>query len=683
MNKQFKFIFVAIIAVALVTSCNVAKKDENAVPAIDAKNMDTTVNPGEDFFRYANGGWMKNNPIPEEKSRYGAFDELAENNLKQIRGLVEEAAKNTSAAKGSNTQKVSDFYSSGMDTVAIEKAGVTPLKDEFEMISKITNTTDLQKHFVHLQLIGVGSIFQLFAEQDAKNSTAFIAQLWQSGLGLPERDYYLNQDDRSKEIRAEYQKHLAKMFVLAGNNEQVAASNAQVVFDIEMQLAKAANSRLENRDPQKTYNKKTIDEINKLTPNINWTEFVTNLGFSNIKEINVCQPNFLVAINGMIKSVPVDQWKIFLRWKILNHYADDLNKAIDDQNFAFYGKFLSGQPQERPRWKRILDATSGSLGEVIGQLYVEKYFPADYKKRMLDLVGNLRVSLKSRIEKLAWMSDETKKEALAKLEKINVKVGYPDKWRDYSGLEIVKESYITNLMNSSKFEFAYNFNKIGKPVDRQEWGMTPQTVNAYYSPNMNEIVFPAAILQPPFFNMNADDAVNYGGIGVVIGHEMTHGFDDEGRQFDKEGNMRDWWTAKDADEFTKRVGLIVDQYNGFVVKDTMHVNGKMTLGENIADFGGLTVAYNAFLMTEQGKDLSKKIDGFTADQRFFMGYAQIWRTNIREKALLRQLQEDVHSPAQFRVNGALFLMPEFYKAFGQIKPTNKLFRSEDKRPVIW
>jgi len=683
MNKQFTLIIVAVFAVALMITCKTTKKVETKAPAIDAKNMDLTVNPGDDFFKFANGGWMKNNPIPEEKSRFGAFDEIADNNQKQIKGLVDDAVKNTNAPKGSNIQKISDFYNSGMDTIAIEKAGISPLKDELDLINKVSNISEFQKELAHLQTIGIGIFFRLSGGQDAKNSTQVIAEISQGGLGLPERGYYMNQDNRSKEIRTEYQKYISKIFSLAGDNEQVATANAKTVFDIEMQFATISNSRVENRDPLKLYNKKSIEELNQFMPNFNWIDYVNYLGYPNIKEINVAQLKFFAGANNMINSIPIDSWKIFMKWKILTHFAGSLTKDFVDADFAFFGKFMNGQPQNRPRWKRILDATSGTLGEVIGQLYVEKYFPAENKKRMLELVGNLRTSLKQRIEKLTWMGPETKKEALAKLDKINVKVGYPDKWRDYSSLEITKESFVANLIRSAKFRTAYNLNKIGKPVDRVEWGMTPQTVNAYYSPNMNEIVFPAGILQPPFFNMSADDAVNYGGIGVVIGHEMSHGFDDQGRQFDKDGNMRVWWTSNDSAEFVKRVKLIENQYNGFVVKDTAHVNGKLTLGENIADFGGLTISYNAFLMTEQGKDLSKKIDGFTAKQRFFMGYAQVWRANIREKALLRQLQEDVHSPAQYRVNGALFDIPEFYEAFPQIKPTDKLFRTQDKLPVIW
>ncbi len=669
-------------AFTLNQSCKPVDKTA-ATPGLDPKNMDTTVNSGEDFFKYANGGWMKNHPVPADKSSYGAFDELDEANRLQIKELVLEAAKRTEAANGSNVQKIRDFYSTGMDTIAIEKMGIGPLTSYIQEIDKLKSLSDLPALTARFSLNGASPFFYLFSGQDAKNSNRIIAQIWQGGLGLPERDYYLNDDERSKEIRNEYQKHIQRMLILAGETGEVATAHSQTVINIETRLAKASNSMVENRNPQATYNLINVSDLQSKTPSFSWNSYLTTLGFPGITEINVCQMKFITELDKILKSEKVENWKVFLRWKIIHEFADYLPLSFEQESFAFYGKFLSGQDEMKPRWKRVLDNTSSALGEVLGQLYVEKYFPAEAKERMLKLVTNLKSSLKGRIANLPWMGAETRNEALAKLEKINVKIGYPDKWRDYSSLNVGTESYLANMVNSNRFETKYTLNKIGKPVDRNEWGMTPQTVNAYYDPNMNEIVFPAAILQPPFFNMNADDAVNYGAIGVVIGHEISHGFDDQGRQFDKDGNMRDWWTATDAEEFGKRTQLLINHFNEFIVKDTFHVNGELTLGENIADFAGLTISYDAFQMTEQAKNQNEKLDGFSPNQRFFLGYAQVWRRNVKEKALLRQLQEDVHSPAEYRVNGGLFNIPAFYQAFPEISSTSKLFRTEELRPVLW
>jgi putative endopeptidase len=682
MRNLLTFMALCFFAFTLNQSCKPVDKTA-ATPGLDPKNMDTTVNSGEDFFKYANGGWMKNHPVPADKSSYGAFDELDEANRLQIKELVLEAAKRTEAANGSNVQKIRDFYSTGMDTIAIEKMGIGPLTSYIQEIDKLKSLSDLPALTARFSLNGASPFFYLFSGQDAKNSNRIIAQIWQGGLGLPERDYYLNDDERSKEIRNEYQKHIQRMLILAGETGEVATAHSQTVINIETRLAKASNSMVENRNPQATYNLINVSDLQSKTPSFSWNSYLTTLGFPGITEINVCQMKFITELDKILKSEKVENWKVFLRWKIIHEFADYLPLSFEQESFAFYGKFLSGQDEMKPRWKRVLDNTSSALGEVLGQLYVEKYFPAEAKERMLKLVTNLKSSLKGRIANLPWMGAETRNEALAKLEKINVKIGYPDKWRDYSSLNVGTESYLANMVNSNRFETKYTLNKIGKPVDRNEWGMTPQTVNAYYDPNMNEIVFPAAILQPPFFNMNADDAVNYGAIGVVIGHEISHGFDDQGRQFDKDGNMRDWWTATDAEEFGKRTQLLINHFNEFIVKDTFHVNGELTLGENIADFAGLTISYDAFQMTEQAKNQNEKLDGFSPNQRFFLGYAQVWRRNVKEKALLRQLQEDVHSPAEYRVNGGLFNIPAFYQAFPEISSTSKLFRTEELRPVLW
>jgi putative endopeptidase len=500
---------------------------------------------------------------------------------------------------------------------------------------------------------------------------------------LPERDYYFNNDESTKKIREKYLIHLTKMFELLKDEHSVAEKNAETIMKMETQLAKASFTNVENQDPQKTYNKTTIDELNKLAPDFNWNSYFTQVGYPGLSVVNIYQPGFIKEVNNMMKTVPVEDWKTFLRWQLINNTAAYLSKDFADQNFDFYYRTLSGQEKMEPRWKLVLDVTSSSLGEAIGQLYVKKYFPPVAKQKMTDLVTNLKKSLQQRIENLTWMGTQTKQEALAKLTKMGVKVGYPDKWRDYSGLPVSSQSYVMNVLNSRAFEFKYSMDKIGKPVDPTEWGMTPQTVNAYYNPNRNEIVFPAGILQPPFFNMDADDAVNYGAIGMVIGHEMTHGFDNMGRQFDKDGNLRDWWTNEDSKAFETHTSMLIDQYNHYEVLDSTFVNGKLTLGENIADLGGCTVAYNAYKLSLEGKETPKPIDGFTNSQRFFLSYAQIWRDNIRNEALRIQIKTNEHSPAKIRINGVVFNMPEFYAAFPDVKPGDKLFREVGQRPVIW
>ncbi|HNW69752.1 MAG TPA: M13 family metallopeptidase [Bacteroidales bacterium] len=674
-------VLTCVIAVGMMAGCKM-KNMKNVEPAINIANMDTTVKPGDDFFRYANGNWMKNNPIPDEYSIYGSFEALKEDNNKQLRTIMEDAAADKNAKEGTIKQKIADFYTSGMDSAAIEKAGIKAIQSELDKIDAVKNTADLINLVAYFHTSGVSQLFYFFSGQDDKDSEKVIAQLYQGGLGLPDRDYYLSKDPRSQEIRTEYVKHVGKTFELAGNTKEQADKDAAIVMNIETQLATASSTRLELRDPVKNYNKTDLAGLKKMAPQFDWEKYFAAIGLKATNEINVGQPKFFTDMAKMVSSVPVDQWKVYLKWHLIHEASPFLSSAFEKEQFAFYSVVLSGVKEMKPRWKRVLNMTSASLGEAVGQLYVEKYFPAEAKKRMITLVNNLKDALKGRIEKLTWMSDATKKEALAKLEKMNIKVGYPDTWRDYSTLKITKDSYFQNIMAASRFEYNRDLNKIGKPVDRTEWGMTPQTVNAYYSPNMNEIVFPAAILQPPFFFMNGDDAVNYGAIGVVIGHEMTHGFDDQGRQYDKDGNLRDWWTKEDAVNFEKQTQVLVDQFNGYKMLDSLHVDGKLTLGENIADMGGITVAYAALQKAMEGKDQKTKIDGFTPDQRFFLAYAQVWRGNTRDKELMRRLKEDVHSPKEARVNGQVYNIPAFYAAFN-IKPTDKNYKPENLRPVIW
>ena len=676
-----------LLALTFLAACssNQKKGTESArpYPAFELANMDTTVHPGDDFFAYVNGTWLKKHPIPADKNAYSAFDELSDKNRENIKGIVEEAAAKKDAEPGSVAQKIGLLYTTGMDTDAIEKQGIQPLKSFFDKIDNMKDSKDLLAVAAYMQTYFFSPFFELFSEQDPKNSTNVIAGVYQGGIGLPDRDYYFNNDESSKKIRAAYIEHLAKMFELMKDSPDVAKKNAETVMKIETEFASASFTRVDNQDPHKTYNKFKLDEMKKLAPDVDWLGYFTSVGYSGVTEVNVNQPSFLKEFDKMIKSIPVAEWKTFYRWTLINNTAAYLSADFVKEDFNFYHKTLSGQEQMEPRWKRMMDVTSHSLGQAVGQLYVQKFFPPEAKQKMIDLVANLKKSLKLRIENLNWMGPQTKKEALAKLDKMGVKVGYPDKWRDYSGLSITAQPFVLNQLNCRNFEFKYTMDKIGKPVDPTEWGMTPQTVNAYYNPSRNEIVFPAGILQPPFFNMNADDAVNYWGIGLVIGHEMTHGFDNHGREFDKDGNMRDWWTKEDSKAFEAHTNPLIDEYNSFEVLDSVYVNGKLTLGENIADFGGATVAYYAYKMSLEGKPEPKPIDGFTDYQRFFLSFAQIWRTNMREQQLRKMVKTNEHSPAKCRVNGVVYNMPEFYAAFPSIKPGDKLYRAPEQRPVIW
>jgi putative endopeptidase len=681
---NFKFLFVLIMSVTLAfTSCSKKAEDkpiEPTKPAIDLANFDKNIKPGDDFFRYVNGGWMKNNPIPADESRWGAFNVLNLENQKKLRTLFEEAAIGSN--KESDWMKIGDFYSSGMDTNSIEKQGIAPLKPFMDKIEAIKTIEDVQKVAGEFNNYGISTLFGTYAGADEKNSVMNIFNLYQGGLGLPDRDYYTQKDDRMKKIRDEYVKHLTKMFELSGQTTEVAAKSAITVMKLETQMATASRTRLDLRDPIKNYNKMPLADLQKQTPKFNWNLYLENLGVKNPADVNVGQPEFFVEISRMMEGISVDEWKTFLKWKLLNETADYLSKAFVEQNFAFYGKVLTGSQQLQDRWKKVLNTTSGLLGEAVGKIYVEKYFPPQAKQRMLKLVDNLKIALETRIKKLDWMSDVTKTKAVQKLSKMAVKIGYPDKWKDFTSLAISRDSYVMNVLNANKFLVADNLNKVNKPVDKMEWHMSPQTVNAYYSPNGNEIVFPAAILQPPFFYLEADDAVNYGAIGVVIGHEMTHGFDDQGRQYDADGNLTDWWTPEDASKFNEKVQILVNQFNTYTAIDSMKIDGKLTVGENIADLGGLTVSLEALRKAANNNVENPKIDDFTPLQRFFISYSQVWRQNIRNEELIKRLKEDVHSPGEFRVNGGLVNIPEFYQAFN-VNETKKMFAAPDKRPIIW
>jgi len=679
MVKQY---YIITCAVALLLSVGFMAKPSNdsTTKPIDTQNFDTSVKPSEDFYQYVNGGWISKNPIPPDQSRWGSFNEVQERNFVILHDILENAAKN-SGETGSNIQKVGDFYFSGMDSAHIEEAGAKPLEAEFKRIDAIKDKTDLQAEIAHLHTIEIGVPFAFFIEQDAKNSTEEIAQLFQSGLGLPDRDYYTKTDDKSKDLREKYVTHLVNTFTLLGDDPSTASANAKIVMDLETRLANASMTRVDMRDPEKIYHKMSINDLAKLTQAFSWEKYFNDIGVKDPGKINVGQPDFMKEVSAMISDVPLPNWKTYLRWHLIGEYGNYLSSGFINEDFNFFGKTLTGQKELRPRWKRILVTVDGNIGEALGQLYVAKAFTPEAKARAVQLVANLRSSLHNRIENLAWMSETTKKQALKKLDAFTVKIGYPDKWRDYSSLKIDRGPYVLNVMRASEFEFKRNLNKIGKPVDRTEWGMTPPTVNAYYNPSMNEIVFPAGILQPPFFYADADEAVNYGGIGAVIGHEMTHGFDDEGRQFDAEGNLKDWWTSDDSAKYTQRTKLVEEEFDGFVAIDTLHVNGKLTLGENLADLGGLTVAYAALEKELKGKS-HEKIDGFTPEQRFFLAFAQIWRANIRPEAQRMRLITDPHSPGRFRCIGPISNMIEFKQAF-DIPDGSPMMRSADKRAKIW
>jgi putative endopeptidase len=646
------------------------------------KFIDTSVKPCQDFYQFANGSWLANNPIPAERSSWGAGAELSEKNLEVIHQILEEAAKDTNAPKGSPKRKVGDFYRSGMDEARIEADAIKPLAQEFARIEAVKDIPTLQDALAHLHRFNVNPAFNFFAYQDYKNSTRIIAWLYQGGLGLPNRDYYTKDDERSKEIRTQYVAHVAKMFELLGDKPEQAASQAKTVMEMETRLARASMTPVEERDPAGTYHKMTLAELNALTPGFQWNRYFKGIGLVDPGDINVAQPVFYKEVGQMMTSVPIPDWKTYLRWTLVNTQATRLSSAFVNQDFSFYGKTVRGTKELRPRWKRINSAIDNGLGEALGQLYVERAFSPQAKAKAQEMVMNLKAALRSDLSTLGWMSEATRQQALKKLDAINVKIGYPDKWRDYSALNIDNGPYVLNAMRADEFEFQRNLNKIGKPIDRTEWGITTPTVDAYYNPNFNEIVFPAGILQPPFFDPQADDATNYGGVGSVIGHELTHGFDDQGRQFDAEGNLRNWWTAEDEKNYNARASIVETQYNEFTPLEALHINGKLTLGENIADLGGLKIAYLAFQKSLEGKPRPQPIDGFTPEQRFFLSFAQNWRRNTRPETLRLMLATDPHSPPRFRVNGPVSNMPEFFEAFG-CKTGDSGIRAENVQVKIW
>ncbi|MBC6988433.1 M13 family metallopeptidase [Hymenobacter sp. BT491] len=669
-------------APATTASATAAPAEEPMVKGVglDVTNIDAAVSPCDDFFHYASGSWLKNNPIPAAEVRWGSFQQLAERNNAVSRQILEEAAANRSATKGTNAQKVGDFYASAMDSMAIEKAGIAPLKPELARIDAVKDLKGLQTLIAHEQMLGTGPFFRAGVAPDRKMSTVYAVNLNQGGLSMPDRDYYLKDDARSKTVRNAFVTYMTNTFKLMGDNEATAAKKAAAVLRIETKLAEASKSRVELRDPNANYNKMTLAQANTEFPNIGLPTMLAQNKLGAAKEVIVGQPAFFKTLSGMMKSEPLADMKTYLRWQLVSSVASALPKAYGDEQFRLE-QVQTGAKQQQPRWKRMLASTNGALGEAFGQLWVDKAFTPEAKAKAMEMVNNLKASFAEHIQQNTWMSDATKAEALKKLNAFTVKIGYPDKWKDYSALNVSRDSYLQNVLNARQWSYNQNINKYGKPIDRTEWGMTPPTVNAYYNPSMNEIVFPAGIMQPPFFDPKADDAVNYGGMGAVIGHEMTHGFDDQGRQSDAVGNLRDWWTKEDADKFVQRATLVGNQYSAFSPVDSVFVNGKLTMGENLADLGGLNLAYTALQKQLAGKPKTK-VDGFTPEQRFFLAWAQIWRTNSRPEYLRQQVLTDPHSPAQFRTNGPLQNMPEFYEAFG-CKQDAKMVRAENVRAKIW
>lgn len=682
---NFKHTLLASAAIIGLASCQESgKKGEEKKEArklLDPANMDTTVRPGDNFFLYANGTWLKNNPIPGDQTRWGSFNELQENNYKALHELLDAAANNKNAAAGSADQKVGDLYRSGMDSATIDKAGITPLNAELAKIDAITDANSLMNYVASAYAQGNGQIFGFYVSPDDKDVTKQICQFAQGGLGMPDRDYYFDKDERTSKIREAYKVYQVKLLGLMGEDEATAKKDAADIYGLEEKLAGASMTRVEMRDPYKLYNKFSVDGFSKLTPGIDWKSMFATMKINGQDSCIVGMPKFFTEISKQLKATPIDVWKKYLKFHTVNDMAPYLSSNIADARFDFYGRTVRGQKSQKPRWQRVLGVVDGSVGELLGQMYVEKNFKPEAKQRMLELLKNLQDTYAERIKRLDWMSDVTKQKALAKLNTFIKKIGYPDKWRDYSKLEIKGNDYVKNITAASAFEYDYMINKLGKPVDKTEWGMTPPTVNAYYNPAFNEIVFPAGILQYPFFDMDADDAVNYGGIGGVIGHEMTHGFDDQGRQYDADGNLHDWWTPEDAKKFTEKTNVVINQFNGYTVLDSVHVNGQLTLGENLADLGGIAISYEAFKKTKQGQS-NEKIDGFTPDQRFFLSWAQVWRANTTPEELASRIKTDPHSPNEWRCNSPLSNMEEFYKAFN-IQPGDKMYRPENERAKVW
>lgn len=649
------------ILLGSVPYLHATSSDSESRAALHLDWLDKSVSPSQDFYGFANGSWQKNNPIPPDYATWGSFNLVNEKVQSIIHDMLIKASENTKALEGSVEQKIGDFYFSGMNEKEINKVGVTPLNDEFAKISTINSPLDLQKEITHLHQIGVDVLFGFGSMQDFKDSTLMIGAVMQGGLGLPDRDYYLKDDPKFKLIRTAYVAHIAKMFELLGDKSDLAANEAKTVMAIETQLAQASMSQVAQRDPKAIYHIKAITDLDKLTTHFSWSEYLKAQGQAELKTINYAMPEFFSAMDHLLSTVSLNDWKIYLRWHLIDNYASYLSQPFVDQNFKM-ATALTGTEKILPRWKRVVATENSVLGFAIGKLYVDKYFSAQSKKEVNDILNNIRAVLSEDIATLDWMAPETRKAALSKLKLMEQRIGYPEKWRDYSTLVVNRGPYVLNVIRANQFLIKRDLNKIGKPIDRTEWAMTPQTINAYYDPSMNNINMPAGILQSPFFDSNAPAAVNYGAVGFVMGHEMTHGFDDQGAKFDAYGNLNNWWSPKDLSKFTQATDCIAKQFSEYTVDGNLHVQGKLVVGEAAADLGGITLAYKAFHQSDAYKH-AKTIDGITPDQQFFLGVAHVWAVNIRPQQLRNQVTTDPHPPARYRVNGSLANMPEFQAAF--------------------
>jgi putative endopeptidase len=672
----------ALMLALLASSAAIAQQpSQQKSSGLDLGNIDTSVRPQDDFFVNLNGKWLAKTEIPSDKSSWGSFEKLDDDTKPQLRAIIEAAAANPNKKPGSDAQRIGDFFASYMDEAKLEQLGLTPLRADLDRVAALKDKKDIPALIAHFNHHGYTAPYAFAVHQDNKDSTKYVADIYQDGLSLPDRDYYLKKSDKKMaDTLAKYQQHVTKMLTLAGNANP--AADAQAIVALETEIAKIQWTKVELRDPVKAYNKTPLAKLDKLAPGYDWPTWLKDTGIAGkVDYVIVSQPSFLTGFNKVLAKTPLSTWKAYFQWQVIHANAPYLSKNFALENFAFYGTVLSDIKEQQPRWKRAVNATDGALGESLGKLYVEQHFPAERKARMDALVKNLLAAFKQSIDTLDWMSPVTKQQAQTKLAKFTTKIGYPNKWRDYSSLTVAADDLVGNVQRSRVFDYNKELNKLGKPIDRDEWGMTPQTINAYYNPEMNEIVFPAAILQPPFFDADADDAVNYGAIGAVIGHEISHGFDDQGAQYDGDGNLRDWWTKADHKNFATKTKMLVKQYNGFSPVKGYFVNGELTLGENIADNSGAAIAYKAYLISLGGKP-APVIDGLTGEQRFYMGFGQVWRSKIRDAQQIVYLKSDPHSPDQFRANGTVRNQPGFYEAFG-VKPGDKMYLAPKDRVIMW
>ena len=673
--------FMITLGAAALVFAGCAQNNNEGKPAIDLANFDLTTAPSEDFYQYACGGWMEANPLTPEYARYGIFDQLEKENNEKLKALIEELGS-TPQKPGSVGEKIQMMYAMGLDSLKRNADGAAPVMEQLAAINAVSDHKELSAMVGKMHVESSSPFFGFYIGADEKNSTMNLLQFYQGGISMSDRDYYLLEDENTLKIRNAYRQYIDRLFVLAGYSPEEAAQAADAVLGLETEIARISVDRATLRDVHKNYNKMSLKEFTTKYDFIDWNEFFKETGISKSTELNAGQIPFFEGLTRILKTTSLEDQKLYLSFKLLNAASSYLSDDFVNANFDFYGRALQGKEELQPRWKRSLAVVNRSLAEAFGQMYVEKYFPASSKEKMIEMVSNLQTALGERIEALEWMSDETKSKAMEKLGTFIVKVGYPDNWKDYTALEIKNDSYWANICRANVFAHNDMMQDEGQPVDRTEWGMSPQTVNAYYNPTTNEICFPAAILQPPFFNPDADDAVNYGGIGVVIGHEMTHGFDDQGRNYDKDGNLSAWWNKEDEEKFNERAKVLVEQYDKIVVLDSLHADGSYTLGENIADQGGLLVSYQAYMNTLKDKAIPADIDGFTHSQRFYIGYANLWAQNLRPQEIMRRTKTDVHSLGKWRVNAALRNIEDFYKAF-EIKEGDEMYLAPEERINIW